>query len=211
MIKHLLTEEQRDALQEIANVGMGTAGAKLAVLLDRFVKLSIPRIYLVDCDQLKGEIEGLLGGHADITAFRQSFRCDIAGEVMVFFGRDETSELSQALHGPAVSTVSTGEHASPAPDELLFEIANLLTGACISGLLEPLGRMPTFSAPRAIGAGRFVNDVVDPGKLTLNRALLLDINIRIEDSGFNAHLVALMAEAAIDRLCAALAEFLISL
>lgn len=36
-----LTEEHRDALQEISNIGMGRAGAALAKLLGAFVTLSV--------------------------------------------------------------------------------------------------------------------------------------------------------------------------
>ena len=43
----MLSQDQKDALQEIANIGMGQAGASIARVLDEFVQLSIPRILVV--------------------------------------------------------------------------------------------------------------------------------------------------------------------
>jgi chemotaxis protein CheC len=202
----LLSEDQRDALQEIANIGMGAAGAKLAVLLDRFVALSIPRVALVERDQIRTQVELMLGANRRFTAFRQSFRSDIAGEAMTFFDDDGTEELCEAIYGQAQPHSRAG-----APSEWLFEVANLLTGACLSSLLEQLGRLPTFSVPRAIGMSLYAEDIVDLPKLDLDRALLLDINMHIEHSGFKVHLLVLMADGSVERLGAALDDFLATL
>jgi chemotaxis protein CheC len=193
-------------LQEIANIGMGAAGAKLAVLLDRFVALSIPRVALVEREQIRTQVELMLGANRHFTAFRQSFRSDIAGEAMTFFDDDGTEELCEAIYGQAQPHSQAG-----APSEWLFEVANLLTGACLSSLLEQLGRLPTFSVPRAIGTSLYAEDIVDLPKLDLDRALLLDINMRIEHSGFKVHLLVLMADGSIERLGAALNDFLATL
>lgn len=208
MPNDLLADYHRDALQEIANIGMGSAGAKLAILLDRFVEMSIPRVCLVERDQIKMQIELVLGSSRQFTAFRQSFRSDIAGEAMTFFDVDGVAELGQALYG---WTGAAGSEAAEVPDEWLFEIANLLAGACLSGILEQFGRMPSFSVPRALGTRLYADDVVDLPRLDLGRALLLDINMRIENSGFRVYLLILIAESSVERLRTALDEFLATL
>lgn len=203
----MLSSDQRDALQEIANIGMGAAASRLALLLDCFVTLSIPRISLVDCDELEREIRELTGECAEVSAFRQSFRADIAGEVMVVFDHPGDHSLREAIYGAD----DASHHGGVTSRELLFEIANLLTGACISGLLEQLQRVPTFSVPRVIDASDFVVDVVKPGDAQLTRALLLDINVAVQDSGFTAHLVVLLDEHAVEQLRDAIDQFLAAL
>jgi len=42
----MLTRDQKDALQEIANIGMGQAGASIAKVLGEFIQLSVPRILI---------------------------------------------------------------------------------------------------------------------------------------------------------------------
>jgi chemotaxis protein CheC len=204
----MLSSDQRDALQEIANIGMGAAASRLALLLDCFVTLSIPRISLVDCAELEREIRELTGECAEVSAFRQSFRADIAGEVMVVFDHPGDHSLREAIYG---TDGDASEHGNATSRELLFEIANLLTGACISGLLEQLQRVPTFSVPRVIDASDFVDDVVKPGDAQLTRALLLDINVAVQDSGFTAHLVVLLDERAVEQLRDAIDQFLAAL
>ncbi|WP_420995504.1 chemotaxis protein CheC [Cupriavidus sp. 30B13] len=204
-----LGADRRDALQELANIGMGAAGAKLACLLDRFVTLSIPRISVVDPKQIKEEIERQLGGMPDMAAFRQSFRSDIAGETMVFFGRDGARDLCEAFYGrKGMAAEGSREMAFRG---LLLEVANVLAGACVSGLLGQLGRVPTFSVPREIDAQQVFGAIARSGNPAAGGALLLDLHIRIEGSRFKANLVALLAQSAIDRLCVALDEFLASL
>jgi len=53
MNEQFLNEDQRDALQEICNVGMGKAAAALAKLLGAFVTLSVPNIRVVGVEQLR--------------------------------------------------------------------------------------------------------------------------------------------------------------
>ncbi|WP_454720327.1 MULTISPECIES: chemotaxis protein CheC [Cupriavidus] len=204
-----LGEDRRDALQELANIGMGAAGAKLARLLNRFVTLSIPRISLVDPEQLKAEIERQLGSMPDMAAFRQSFRSDIAGETMVFFARDGARDFCEAFYGHRDMAAEGGREM--AFRGLLLEAANVLAGACVSGLLGQLGRVPAFSVPREIDAEQIIGALSRSGKPAAGSALLLDLHIHIEDSRFTANLVALLAQSAIDRLCVALDEFLAGL
>ena len=47
MSEPVLTEDQRDALQEVANLAMGQAATRLARLLDSFIELSVPRVRVV--------------------------------------------------------------------------------------------------------------------------------------------------------------------
>jgi len=44
MTAALLSDEKRDALQELVNIGMGAAGAALAKALGTFVELAVPAV-----------------------------------------------------------------------------------------------------------------------------------------------------------------------
>ena len=46
-MRDALNEDQRDALQEVANLAMGQAAKRLAMLLDAFIELSVPRVRVV--------------------------------------------------------------------------------------------------------------------------------------------------------------------
>jgi chemotaxis protein CheC len=202
-----LSEDQRDALQEIANIGMGQAGARLAVLLGRFVHLSVPRIIVVDTESLQTAVRDTLKLTGPVTALRQGFRCDVSGEAITLFDSVGATRLYDTLFPDSPEVAAQGADTG----ELFSEVANLITGACLAGLFEQIGQSPTFSAPRLIGEQIDIEEVLHPSKLPWDRALMLEVNLHTEDGDFGAHLLSLMTLDAVRKLGAALEAFLSSL
>ncbi|AOJ77412.1 chemotaxis protein [Burkholderia ubonensis] len=211
----VFTAEQRDALQEIANLAMGRAAARLASLLGRFIELSVPRVRVVHASDAGKALREMTGIHDNVTAVRQGFRSDIKGEALVLcrtanvnrlaalvdhsFGdaaagecaRDDDDEVDAA----GDETAARGETSSQ--DELVFDVANVLMGACVSSILDELGRTPVFFPPGLLGANVSFDDVFQPTVLAWSVALLLEVNLGLEDDAFRAHFVMLMAEDSI--------------
>ena len=209
MSEPILTEDQRDALQEIANIGMGQAGARLAALLGRFVHLSVPRIRMVDTDTLPSAVRDMLDFSEPVTALRQSFRCDIAGEAISLF--DSRSAAHMKFVFRSEDAHDEVEHEDMSDAEVLSDVANLIAGACLTGLFEQLGQLPTFTPPRLIGEQLDLEEVLHPSKLPWDRALLLEVNLQTEDGVFGSHLLTLMTAKAVQSLVAALDGFLANL
>ncbi len=209
MSEHFLTEDRRDALQEIANIGMGQAGARLAALLGRFVHLSVPRIRMVDTDTLPSAVRDMLDFTEPVTALRQSFRCDIAGEAISLFDSRSADHMKFVFRSDDMSAEERFEDMSDA--EVLSDVANLIAGACLTGLFEQLGQLPTFTPPRLIGVQLDVEEVLHPSKLPWDRALLLEVNLQTEDGVFGSHLLTLMTAKALQSLVSALDGFLANL
>ena len=84
---HLLTEDQRDCLQEITNVAMGQAGDRLARLLDVFVVLSIPHVSILNPTDISMALQSLNHENSDVVhGVCQGFiGGGIAGEAMLIF------------------------------------------------------------------------------------------------------------------------------
>jgi chemotaxis protein CheC len=93
----------------------------------------------------------------------------------------------------------------------VFDVANILTGACVSCILDQLGRTPVFSAPGLLGSATTLDDVFQPTVLAWEVALLVEVNFALEDQSFRAHLVMLMAEDSIRHLSNALDALLSSI
>jgi len=210
MSDEILSEDRRDALQEIANIGMGQAGARLATLLGRFVHLSVPRIRMVDTVSLPSAVRDMLDFTEPVTALRQSFRCDIAGEAISLFDSRSAAYMKTVFRADELDDgLDPGEEGSEL--EVLSDVANLIAGACLTGLFEQLDQLPTFTPPRLIGAGLNLEDVLHPSKLPWDRALLLEVNLQTEDGVFGSHLLTLMTASAVRALAAALDGFLAKL
>jgi chemotaxis protein CheC len=209
MSEPILTEDQRDALQEIANIGMGQAGARLASLLGRFVHLSVPRIRMVDTDTLPSAVRDMLDFTEPVTALRQSFRCDIAGEAISLFDSRSAAHMKFVFRSEEAQPDESDEDMSDA--EVLSDVANLIAGACLTGLFEQLEQLPTFTPPRLIGEKLDLEEVLHPSKLPWDRALLLEVNLQTEDGVFGSHLLTLMTAKAVQSLVSALDGFLANL
>ncbi|MCA7894341.1 chemotaxis protein [Burkholderia cepacia] len=190
----VFTAEQRDALQEIANLAMGRAGARLALLLGRFIELSVPRVRVVKATDAGDALREMTGIYDNVTAVRQGFRSDIKGEAIVLCRTASIARLMSVVD----RTFGEGVYGGMAtPDEVVFDVANVLMGACVASILDELGRKPVFFPPGLLGANVSFDDVFQPTELAWSVALLLEVNFGLEDHAFRAHFVMLMAEDSI--------------
>ncbi len=190
----VFTAEQRDALQEIANLAMGRAAARLALLLGRFIELSVPRVRVVNATDAGDALREMTGIYDNVTAVRQGFRSDIKGEAIVLCRTASIARLMSVVD----RTFGEGVYGGMAtPDEVVFDVANVLMGACVASILDELGRKPVFFPPGLLGANVSFDDVFQPTELAWSVALLLEVNFGLEDHAFRAHFVMLMAEDSI--------------
>ncbi|AFT88780.1 chemotaxis protein CheC [Paraburkholderia phenoliruptrix] len=207
MSEPVLTEDQRDALQEVANLAMGQAATRLARLLDSFIELSVPRVRVVAVSEAAQALREMTGIQDPVSAVRQGFRSDIKGEALVICRSDSVEDLCALVSDP----YSRSAYESVSQKELMFDVANVLTGACVSCILDQLGRTPVFSAPGLLGDALTLDEVFQPGVLQWEVALLVEVNFTLEDQSFRAHLVMLMAEESIRHMNDALDALLSSL
>jgi chemotaxis protein CheC len=207
MSEPVLTEDQRDALQEVANLAMGQAATRLARLLDSFIELSVPRVRVVAVSEAAQALREMTGIEDPVSAVRQGFRSDIKGEALVICRSDSVDDLCALVSDP----YSRSAYESVSQKELMFDVANVLTGACVSCILDQLGRTPVFSAPGLLGDALTLDEVFQPGVLQWEVALLVEVNFTLEDHSFRAHLVMLMAEESIRHMNDALDALLSSL
>lgn len=198
-----LGEDQRDALQEIANIGMGQAGARLAALLGTFVTLSVPRISLVEVTALGEMLRNFADDSQRLTAVRQAFSSQVKGEAMALYDSAGTAELHHIVQNTEGGTVEAEQE-----DEVLFDVSNILIGACLSSIFEQIGLTLSFSPPRLAGRHAPVAEIVDSANLRWNRTLLMEIEFSLEQGNFRAHLLMLMAADSVETLKRALDQLL---
>ena len=193
MSEPALNEDQRDALQEVANMAMGQAATRLSKLLGTFIELSVPRVRVVSVAEASAALAEMTGITDTVTAVRQGFRSDIKGEAIVLCRSGSVGQLCALVNDPY--TKSTYETTTQT--ELIFDVATVLMGACVSCIFDCLGRAPIFSPPGMLGMSMPLGDVFQPATLAWKTALLLEVNFALEDHSFRAHLVMLMAEESI--------------
>lgn len=138
-----LTQEERDILQEVMNIAFGQASADLAAVIDEYVVLHVPRIDLVEAEQVVGHLaEGARGEHASIV--EQSFHGRFRGLALLLFPASAEEELARIL-----GAHEDGDPGSTSRDVLL-EVGNILIGACVGKVAELLGDVVDYDPPRVI-------------------------------------------------------------
>lgn len=202
-----LTEDQRDAMQEITNVAMGQAASQLATLLGKFLKISIPRINVLAPEDVSSAISDMVGHNVEATAVRQSFQGYLLGEAIVIFGQDGCKELGD-LMGYDEALDRTDEI------ELLLDVSNIIVGACLGGIIDQIKHLAegtaelNFSAPSLMAEAVQADMLINPKKLNWSHALLLEVNFTLEGRNFIAHLCMLMPEQSIEKMKSILNEFI---
>jgi chemotaxis protein CheC len=194
-----LSGDQRDALQEIANIGMGQAGASIAKIWGEFVQLSVPCIAHLDRQNIPAMLARFVGDET-VHAVRQAFHGQFRGEVIVVFSAGRGDQLA-ALMG-------YDEADSVEEQELLLDVANILVGACLGGIAETLAADIGFSAPSVMGLDVPPSQLIPPDELVSGRALFLKVRFTLEKKSFASHLVVLMPADEFAVLGAALDKFI---
>jgi len=196
----MLNEDQRDALQEITNIGMGRAGDSIARVFNEFVELSVPRIQTVAGADLTSKLIELVG-NKDVSGVGQAFHGSLCGEVLVIYDHQPCNRLAELLgyepDSPALSNI-----------ELLLDVTNVLVGACLSGMAEQLQMEMGFSAPSLMGEHGPVSSLLQAEQIKTEYALCVEVNFRLERHSFCCHLIILMPDAQIVRVERAVNAFI---
>ena len=192
--------EQRDALAEIVNIGMGQAGDSLARLFDTFISLSIPRIEIVQPQDVTRAIAALVGEPGPVVAVRQAFSSRIRGEAIAIYAAGGCDALADLVTYSDVTS-----------DELLLEISNVLVGACVGGLAAQFSLDLCFSPPSILGEHPSVDALLDTGVLPWDNALVAEVNFKIIDRAFRCHLLTFWPDESIHVLLRSVDAFLATL
>jgi chemotaxis protein CheC len=193
-------QQEVEALREIVNVAMGQAADSLARLFNAFVKLPIPRVKKLVASEMLEAMREILGEHDQITAVRQGFTGPMHGEALVIFDAAGCHELADLMGY---------DDASINEDELLLDVANVLNGACLGGIARQLSYELSFSAPSILVHRGSLDDLMESTHpLPWSKALLVEVNFKIEDRLFRCNTFVFWPEAAMGRLEAAVEAFL---
>lgn len=186
-----LTEDQSDALQELANVAMGRAGKSLSTLLDSFVILSVPRVTVVDVQDVADTVARMANAPETGTAVRQAFFPTVRGEAITIFGPEGCREIADLMG-------HEGELADSQDQELLLDTANILVGAVLNGLGEQMETEFKYTPPSILAVRSPLQQVLNADNLDWTCALLIEVNFSLDERGFTCHMLTLMPENSLD-------------
>lgn len=191
------TEDQRDYLQEICNIGMGQAGERLSILFEQYVTLSIPAIEIIHSRDVTPALKRLIPAK-EISAVRQGFYTHatdpkFCGESLAIFSNTSFSDLAQLLAFDDEMTPSFEQ-------ETLLEISNIINGACLSGIAEQLSERFFHTPPSLIGQSIAVDNLLNEQEISWDHALSIKIEYSVRKYSFQCDLLLLLPDKSIKYL-----------
>jgi chemotaxis protein CheY-P-specific phosphatase CheC len=182
-----------DAYQEIANVAMGRAGDLLARLLDVFVILPIPNVNVIEVSELRMALNEVADSDT-LSAVCQGFiGAGIAGEALLMFNESSFTDIAELMK-------YKGEIDETAQLELLMDVANILLGACLTGIADQLDISFSQGHPMVIGRHVKVRDLLKYNASRWKRTLAIEIAYSIENRRINCDLLLLFTEDSLPSL-----------
>jgi chemotaxis protein CheC len=197
----LLSEEKRDALQELVNIGMGAAGAALAKALGTFVELAVPGVDLTDRLRVASLLDAGEWANQELEAVRQPFFGEFMGESMMLFDAQSHTELADLLgfgHDPG-----SAQH-----QEGLLDLANVVIGACVNGIAERLDGRVSFAPPTRLGNRSDVQAFLSRDATAPHQGLVVNVDFKLEARSFLSRVLIFLPEHSIVRIDQALTRLL---
>ena len=168
-----LSDLEKDALKEIANIGAGHAATALSQLLNTKIALVEPRIDVVKFRELSGRV-GKRGGA--VAALHMYVRGDAPGQILVLFDRDQANEFVGRFIHRIIGDITIYDSIA---DTTLKELGNVVAGSYVSAIvhltqtrLEP--SVPTLSYGTAEGAFHSLMAILPDQDVFLVESIFLD-------------------------------------
>lgn len=200
----VLTELERDALAEIANIGVSHAAASLRKMVGQQVILTVPSVEVVNhriAAAMMNEREG-----SDLVAVRQEFSGSFSGRALLMFPKANSSALVRIVVGNEVSA----DELKAIEEEALAETGNIILNGCLATVANLLHLSLTLSLPAVVrGNGPQLLEIKTDEE-SEGLILFLYINFSVREIDIRGYIALMMDLPALVNLKRLLGEFIAS-
>lgn len=201
----IMSEEERDTLQEMMNIAFGRAAAALAEVISIFVSLSVPCVQVLKGRKLSAYLEQVVGPGQEISIVEESFRGELQGSAFLVFPSGAGNQLVP-LFGDE-ETLYRGEAREDVERDALLTTGGILIGACVGKLAELLGGQVSYSPAKVVSKtpGESIPTGLCDGEVV---AIVLKTNFAFREEAVQGFLFLITSAQSIHWLRQALADFL---
>jgi chemotaxis protein CheC len=196
----VLTEEQKDALSELINIGFARTAASLSELTGSRVLLEAPQVSIHPMHELGSRLATFVQG--DVATVQQIFTGSVSGNALLLLNYEGALMLTNLLNPtPNLPTHRLDTSAR----EVLTEIGNILLNACLSIFGNLLQIQISFSVPclhlEALD-GLLHSLIVN--KEEMRYAMVIYTAFHLRDNAVKGYLVIVLSVVSLDRLVEAI-------
>lgn len=197
-----LSADERDAVTELMNIGVGRSAAAFSRMLGTEVQLSVPTVEVVT---RKKAVDLIATQAVDrMTGIRQQFDGPFSGSAALVFPEPKSLELVRAVLGTGCSL----EEITELEQETLLEIGNIILNACLATLAnllktEVIASLPSplLDACADMFDNRVDNRIDDQPNLKSSEAMVMFLHIKfsVRSHDISGYLVFFMNLADADK------------
>ncbi|MFH1035064.1 MAG: chemotaxis protein CheC [Pseudomonadota bacterium] len=185
-----LSEDRRETLQEMINIGFGRSMSSLADLLGVHIDLSVPDVVAIRTEDMLDYLVKVMDGVEDISLVQQGFQGDFFGEAVLALPGLAGREL----------VVMLGEDSGFQPAlemgqlemEALLEVGNVVIGACLGQFAELLQTNLSFTPPTVLMENIHSVYLQEVMRARPGDSLLIQTNFKVDQRAVTGYLLILM-------------------
>jgi PAS domain S-box-containing protein len=198
-----LDELERDAITELANIGVSRAAASLRKMVGHQVLLSVPSVDILTrraAAALISERES-----DELVAVQQAFAGSFSGRAMLIFPQSNSLHLLRAIIG---DDEMCPDEAAEMETEALAETGNVILNGCLGTIANMLRQSLTMSLPEVVRGSSTL--LFQPSRTTEDEGLVLFlyINFSVRERDIRGYIAMLMDLPALDAMRGLVAEFI---
>jgi PAS domain S-box-containing protein len=198
-----LSELERDAVTELANIGISRAAASLRKMVGQQVYLSVPSVDVLSrkaAAALVNERES-----SELVAVQQAFSGPFSGQAMLIFPKINSLQLIRAIIG---NDDLPADEAAELEDEALAETGNVILNGCLGTIANMLRQSLRLSLPEVKrGTSVKLFDSAMPSE-SEGLVLFLYINFSVRDRDIRGYIAMLMDLPALSAMRVLIREFI---
>lgn len=192
-----LTDKQKDAISEVINISFSRAAKSLNELTNRRVIISVPRIELVEVNDLSKILENFI--ESEITTIHQIFNGFVEGDALLIFDKESSKNLTKMLLNEEILFDDLTESMR----EVIIEIGNIVLSACLSMFGNLLKVQLKFSVPKlTIDALTKMIETFEFEKSEIKYALVIFMEFSLENTEIKGFLVLIMGVTSLEKFIA---------
>ena len=199
----LLTEDQKDALTELINIGFARTATSLSELTGYRVMLEVPQVSIHPISELAAKLATFVQG--EVATVQQIFTGPVSGNALLLLNYEGAVTLTDLLTPPG----SPNTHRLDASAaEVLTEVGNILLNACLGMFGNLLQIQISFSVPRLhLEALDGLLHSLVIGKDELRYAMVVYTAFHIRESAIDGYMVMVLGVASLDCLIQAIDDW----
>ncbi len=201
------SELEKDALQEIMNIGFGRAAADLAEIINLHVILSVPHIAVLQSNEVINYVHQEIPDTTDMSMITQFFSGKFNGGSFLVFPHGEGRKLLKIFDGE-MAFLDEQYDIDILEKETLVEIGNIIIGACVGKIAEMLGDVVTYAPPRFFSQEQIHTTLSDVLNASDTFAILFKTVFNFEQYNVNGYLFLVSQYSIMPWMKQAIAEFL---